>query len=123
MSAMTIARGAASSRGSEGAEPTRAFTGDMPASELLLDDAVSIDLRADRLTRQIESFTRAGYRLETRSALQAVVVKPREPRPLRTALLSTATLGLYLLPRALGRRSAYHRVVITVDRSGEVRFV
>jgi hypothetical protein len=86
---------------------------------MLDDEVVPIDLRADRLTRQIENFERAGYRLETRSALQAVVVKPRERSRARTALLTIGTVGIAPL---LAKKS-FHRVVITVDRSGSVRFV
>lgn len=118
---MTIARDTASEQGFDDVRPQRA-AGAPIASEMLVQEPVPVEIRADRLTRQITHFERAGYRLETRSALQAVVVKPREARPLRDALLVVATLGLTLLPRVFGAGRVYHRVVITVDRRGAVRF-
>jgi hypothetical protein len=117
---MTIARDTTSEYGFEATQPIAVQSG-IPVREML-DEAVPVEIRADRLTQQILNFERAGYRLETRSALQAVLVKPRERRPLRSALLSIGTLGLYLVPLVLGARRAYHRVVVTVDRSGSVRF-
>jgi hypothetical protein len=84
-------------------------------------DAVPFAIRAERLARQVQYFERAGYVLETASALQAVVARPVGRRALRSALLVIATAGLYLVPLALGSGRTYHRVAITVDRSGSVR--
>ncbi|MGT2425240.1 hypothetical protein [Amnibacterium kyonggiense] len=102
---MTIARDAASGSGHDSVGIRRS-SGQMPASELLDDETIPVELRADRLTRQIESFERAGYRLETRTALQAVVVRHRNGGFISTLL----------------RPRRHHRVAITVDRSGIVRF-
>jgi hypothetical protein len=112
---MTIARDFASEPAFDGAGPER----DPSGTHVGLP--VPFELRAERLARQVQSFERAGYRLETQSALQAVVVKRGETRPLRTVLLVLATAGLYLVPVLLGASRTYHRVVITVDGSGAVR--
>jgi hypothetical protein len=114
---MTIARDFTSGSASHGAEPERGAS----AIEFDAHEAVPFELRAERLARQVQSFERAGYRLETHAALQAVVVKPRSSRQWRTALLIVGTAGLYLVPLLLGAGRTYHRVAITVDRSGAVR--
>lgn len=82
---------------------------------------IPVEIRLERLDAQIRSFERAGYRLETRAGMQAIVTKRRERRPLRDGALAIGTLGLALVPSILGVRPIYHRVVITVDAGGAVR--
>jgi hypothetical protein len=108
--AMTIARDFTARPGSEDGADLHGSDASVPAL-----------VRADRLAQQVAFFERAGYHLETGSGFQAVVVKPSEPRPLRAAVLAVATAGLWLLPGLLGAGKRYHRVVISVDRSGSVR--
>lgn len=115
---MTIARDYVSEPGFEDS-PSRNLSGVGEGG--VPTDAVPFQIRAERLARQVQSFERAGYRLETQSALQAIVVKPTERRPARSATLIVVTLGLYLIPLVLGIGKSYHRVAITVDRSGAVR--
>jgi hypothetical protein len=116
---MTIARDFTSQSGQDDAASNLVHGDVMPP---LGEYDVPVLLRAERLTSQISLFERAGYVLETRTALQAVVAKPRGPRPVRTALLVAATAGLYLLPLLIGATRSVHRVVITVDGTGAVRF-
>lgn len=114
---MTIARDFVSNPAPHGAGPDRS----LHEHGQVLEAAVPFEVRAERLSRQVHLFERAGYRLETQASLQAVVVKPRRPRPLRAALLVVGTLGLYVVPLLLGAGRSYHRVAITVDGSGAVR--
>lgn len=116
---MTIAHGLTSQHGLEGPA-----AGVLPgAAELVEQDGtIPFEIRAERLARQVQSFERAGYTLETQSAMQAIVVKTADRRPLRTAMLIVATAGLFLIPLLSGAGRSRHRVVITVDRSGAVRF-
>lgn len=120
---MTIARDAASQPGFYGDESgtLRWWDGARWTLEVSDEALVPAQIRTERLDAQIRSFERAGYRLETRSGMQAVVVKPRERRPVRDAAIAVGTLGLALVPTLLGARRIYHRVVITVDPSGAVR--
>lgn len=90
--------------------------------EFTVREAVPFEVRAERLARQVQLFERAGYRLETQSALQAIVVKPVTRRAARAALLAIATAGLYLVPLLAGAGKRYHRVAITVDAAGVVGF-
>jgi hypothetical protein len=115
---MTIARDFTSGSGHDDAVAARMLDDVAPLGEY----EVPTLLRSERLTSQISLFERAGYVLETRTALQAVVAKPRSLRPARTALLVVATAGLYLLPLLIGATRSVHRVVITVDGAGAVRF-
>lgn len=82
---------------------------------------VPLELRVDRLDRQIASFVRAGYRLETRAGLQAIVMGPRRHRLPRDGAVRTPVARLRHAARAVLGRAAGHRVVITVGASGQVR--
>lgn len=120
---MTIARDSTSQPGFYGDESgvLRWWDGAAWTPEVRPDGLIPESVRTERLDAQIRSFGRAGYQLETRSGMQAVVIKPRERRAVRDAVLTIGTLGLAALPALLGTRRVYHRVVITVDPSGAVR--
>jgi len=120
---MTIARGTSSGQESGDAGPRRIFDGRVPQSELLDTNSVPAGIRADRLTRQIENFVRAGYLLESRCAFQAVVLKVRDRPAAVRVLLAVATFGLAVLLAPSAARRSSHRVVVTVDPTGAVRFV
>jgi hypothetical protein len=63
------------------------------------------ELRAAALESYLEHRAAEGFRVETRTAVQAVIVRRHR---------------LYFLLRRVSRRSAEQRLVVSVDQHGEV---
>lgn len=87
------------------------------------DHLVPTDIRDERLHAQIGSFERAGYRLESIAGSQAVVRRARHTDVRRAIPAVILTAGLWLVPLTYRmRHRSWHRVVITVDEAGSVRY-
>lgn len=87
------------------------------------DRSVPPEFRSERLQAQIGSFERAGYRLESVAGPQAVVSRVRQVDIRRSIPAVILTAGLWLIPLTYRlRHRSWHRVVITVDEAGSVRY-
>ena len=83
--------------------------------------AVSDAQRREVLDAQVSKAISRGYRVESRSDFQAVVVKGQRPNHVLHLILSLVTLGIWLIVWLLVAIFAGEkRKVIRVDESGVV---
>lgn len=84
---------------------------------------LSSDERQERLEGTVSGYISSGYRVESQTPHQAIVVKGRRPNHLLHLILSVLTLGLWMLfvwlPLVVF--GGEKRRVITVDPAGNVR--
>lgn len=80
-----------------------------------------MSMREERLESQIALFARAGYRIEQRSPLRAVVVREHKRRRFSRIAEAVRTVGV--VPLLTGAPRAYHRVLITILSDGSVQIL
>lgn len=94
--------------GDDRAATRRAFDAMIAVHEVEVADVhdrIPLSLRTERLADQIKLFEYAGYRVESSTQVQAVLVRPHRR----------------ILSKVLGAGKTAHRVTITIDREGAVR--
>ncbi|WP_375400978.1 DUF2510 domain-containing protein [uncultured Amnibacterium sp.] len=122
---MVIARQVDALPGSSSSERgvLRWWDGEAWTPRVRTEHPVPAVLRDERLHAQIGSFERAGYRLESIAGPQAVVSRVRRVDVRRNVPAVILTAGLWLIPLTYRlRHRSWHRVVITVDEAGSVRY-
>ena len=77
---------------------------------------------AAQLAQRVASFTGSGWRVESHTDFQVVLVKGRRPNHLLHLILTVLTLGLWAFVwLALVLFGGEQRTVLTADASGQVR--
>jgi len=87
-----------------------------------MEAAATADGRRAALARRLAGFTGAGWRVESQTDFQVVLVKGHRPNHVLHLILSIVTLGLWLIVWLIvALVSKERRMVLTVDEAGEVR--
>lgn len=88
-----------------------------------MEATVSEDMRRAALAERVAFLGRSGWRVESHTNFQAVMVKTHRPNHILHLILSIVTLGLWLIVWAIvalkGKQRG--RMVITVNEAGEIR--
>ena len=105
----------------DGSEAFRRSAGHAATTDTQGTDVVPTSMREERLETQIALFVRAGYRIEQRTQLRAVVVREHKRRVFSRIVDTVRTLGV--VPLLTGAPRAYHRVLITIDDDGAVQIL
>jgi hypothetical protein len=86
--------------------------------------AVSNEERQAALSQRVAQFAKGGWRVESQTDLQAVLVKGHRPNHLLHLVLTVLTLGLWAIVWIIvATTSKERRAVLTVNQAGEVRGV
>lgn len=103
-----------------GLENALAFPAEMSG---VADAAASQGARREALAERIAFLGRDGWRVESQTDYQAVVVKVKRPNHILHLVLSILTLGLWLLVWLIIalRKKERARMVLTVDEMAQVQ--
>ena len=96
------------------AQPYVARPADEPGAKLDLDERQAV------LSTEIAQWVGRGYRVESQSEIQAVLVKGKPTNHVLHLLLSVFTLGLWLIVWLIVGGQTFRRLVLNVARDGEI---